>query len=269
MASAAPAFPSTKETTNYARLCRLIVDVGSQVLRETFDIIHPPTTLNTLLSNPAVHAILQSLQKKKVLNPLQWSKLYPAVSSSVSSKNFDITLLMVLLRNICGLTPPATGWDNLPMATDVTHEADIARIKLYRNTLYGHASQASVDDATFATCWTDIRDTLVRLGGATFETAIDDLKDDCMDPDIEEHYKELLKQWKVDEDSIKEKLDNMAEELGRNLDELKVSVANLEGRTVLVKAGKNKEGKMPSECISFSVPLLNCNGFNLLLSVSI
>ena len=42
MASAAtPAFPSTKETTNYARLCRLLVDVGSQALRDTFDAIHP------------------------------------------------------------------------------------------------------------------------------------------------------------------------------------------------------------------------------------
>ena len=42
MASAAPTALSTKETTNYARLCRLLVDIGTQALRDTFDAIHAP-----------------------------------------------------------------------------------------------------------------------------------------------------------------------------------------------------------------------------------
>ena len=50
MASAAPTFSSTKETTNYARLCRLIVDVGTQVFRDTFDAIHAPTNLHIVLA---------------------------------------------------------------------------------------------------------------------------------------------------------------------------------------------------------------------------
>ncbi|XP_078374557.1 NLR family CARD domain-containing protein 4-like [Oculina patagonica] len=231
MAFATPTFPSTKETTNYARLCRLLVDVGSQVLRDTFDKIHPPANLYAVLSRPAVHAALQSLQKRKVLNPTQWGKLYPAIKSFVSSRDFDITLLMVLLRNISGLVPPVTGWDNLPSAADVAPEADIARVKFYRNTVYGHASQASVDDAAFGTYWTEIRDALVRLGGADYGAAIDDLKDDCMDPDIEEHYQELLKQWKKDEDNFKDKLDEVAQELSQKLNELKTSMVNAEGKT--------------------------------------
>ena len=105
----APTFHSTKETTNYARLCRLLVDVGAHVLRETFDNKRPTGNLDTVLSTPPTHAILQTLRTKRVLNPTQWGKLYPAIKSSVSSTNFDITLLMVLLRNICGLVPPATG----------------------------------------------------------------------------------------------------------------------------------------------------------------
>ena len=75
---------------------------------------------------------------------------------------------MVLLRNICGLVPPATGWDSLPAATDLSPEADIVRIKYYRNTVYGHASEASVDDATFSQYWKDIQDALVRLGGTCY-----------------------------------------------------------------------------------------------------
>ena len=114
MDSEVPSFHPTKETTNYARLCRLLVDVGAHVLRETFDKKRPTGSLDTVLSTPPTHAILQSLRKKRVLNPTQWGKLYPAIKSSVSSANFDITLLMVLLRNICCLIPPPTGWESLP-----------------------------------------------------------------------------------------------------------------------------------------------------------
>ena len=52
------------------------------------------------------------------------------------------------------------------------------------------------------------------------------LKKECMDPDFEEHYKELLKQWVVDEFSIKERLDEMAEHFGKSLDELKEAIVN-------------------------------------------
>ena len=210
MASAAlPSVASTKETTNYARLCRLLVDVGCQALRDTFDGIHHPGGLHLVLARHPEHATLKSLRKKKILNPTQWGKLYPTVASSVSSASFDITLLMVLLRNICGLHPPATGWDCLPPPADRSTEANIARVKYYRNTVYGHASQASVDDATFNTYWQDISNALVALGGVSYGAAINKLKNECMDPDTEEHYRELLKQWKKDEDNIKDKLEEI------------------------------------------------------------
>ncbi len=212
MASAPSPFVSTKETTNYARLCRLLVDVGSQALRDTFDKIHPPATLHAVLSSHSVHyATLQSLYRgrKKVLNPTQWGKLYPAVSSTVSSGSFDITLLTVLLRNICGLCPPVFGWDSIPAPADTSIADDIARVKYYRNTVYGHASQASVDDTSFNAYWPEIREALVRLGGPSYRAYIDQLEHDCMDPDIEEHYREIMKKWKKDDDSIKDKLEEM------------------------------------------------------------
>ena len=211
MAGASSPFASTKETTNYARLCRLLVDVGSQVLRSTFDKIHPPATLHTVLGSTSVHyATLQSLYKgrKKVLNPTQWGKLYPT-HAPVSSAAFDITLLTVLLRNICGLGPPANGWDRLPLAKSISKADDIARVKYYRNTVYTHAHQASVDNRSFSAYWHEIREALVRLGGAHFRAKIDNLKHDYMDPYIEEHYRKLMKQWKIDDDSIKDKLEEI------------------------------------------------------------
>ena len=103
------------------------------------------------------------------MNATQWGKLFPAIPSSVSSKNFDITLLTTLLRNICGLVPPVTGWDMLPASTDISREADIARIKHLRNTVYAHAESAAVDAATFNKLWREIGDTLERLGGVTYK----------------------------------------------------------------------------------------------------
>ena len=207
MASSITSHASTKETTNFARLCRLLVDVGSHALRNKFDSIHPPAGLHGVLTKPPAYPILQTLRKRRILNATQWAKLYPASPSGVSSKDFDVTLLMLLLRNICGLIPPATGWDNLPPAADTSAEANIARVKYYRNHVYGNASQASVDDATFNAYWQDISNALVGLGADA--AAINTLKTESMDPVIEKHHQELLREWKKDDDSSKDRLDEI------------------------------------------------------------
>ena len=202
--------PSTKETTNYARLCRLLVDVGCQALRDTFDRIHPPARLHLVLApGTPTHDKLQMLRKNQILNPTQWRKLYPAVPSSVSSASFDIILLMMLLRNICHLTQAVTGWDKLPSPSDTSTEANIARVNFYRNTVCSHASQASVSTKTFQILWHDISQVLVALGGKSYSAPIKKLNEECMDFGTEEKYRQLLIKWMRDEDLIKEKLEEM------------------------------------------------------------
>ena len=218
MACAAPTASSTKETTNYARLCRLLVDLGTEALRDKFNTIHSSANLQAVLS--ANVTTLQSLRSRRVINPTQWGKLFPAISSSVSSASFDITLLMVLLRNICGLAAPVTGWDALPHSSDVSLEADIARVKFFRNTVFAHAENVSVDDATFSSHWKNIRETLVRLGGVKYGAAIDHLATECMDPEAEDHYIDILSQWKKDEDNVKDKLDEIGSGIGKVMKKL-------------------------------------------------
>ena len=59
---------------------------------------------------------------------------------------FDVTLLLtILICEICGLSSPATGCNVVPPASDISISADIVRIKMYRNEVYGHIC----DDATF------------------------------------------------------------------------------------------------------------------------
>ena len=167
MASASSVPTSTKETTTYARLCRVLVDLGTCALRDCFDAIFTPPTLHKVLA--ATQPTLQSLRSRRIINVTQWGNLFPSTPASVSSTDFDITLLMILFRNICGMAPPLTGWDALPAAKDVSREVDIARIKYFRNSIYAHADHASIDDATFDDYWKKIRDTLVRLGGVKYK----------------------------------------------------------------------------------------------------
>lgn len=205
MASALVLVSSTKEVINFFRLTRLLVEGGTKALRYTFDNIHPPAKLHQALESNRL--TLQRLRSKRILSSAQWNMLYPTTHSSGKSGEFDITLLLVLLRQICGLSPPATGWNNLPRASDKSVEANIARVTLYTNSLLRCASCASVDDPTFDALWLEISDALIGLG--VDADTINELKTESIYPDVEEHHQKLLKEWRKDEDNIKDKHDEI------------------------------------------------------------
>ena len=71
-------------------------------------------------------------------------------SEKPSSKDFDITLMICLLRN---LIPHIAIMDRLPSATDTTVGADLSRIKYYRNIIV-HCD--SVADTEFESYWKDV-----------------------------------------------------------------------------------------------------------------
>ena len=179
--------------------------MGSQVLRHIFDTIIPPQNLQNVLKRDPAHSELQSLRNAGIVNSMQWSKLYPDTPSSVSSTGFSPALLMVLLRTICKLSPPPAGWDAPPQSEDISREADIARVVInyFMNAVFDQARGASLSDAVFSEYWQEIRDTLVRLGGARYEDVIDEMKNQEMNSLDEEHFIELLKQWKEVEDTMK------------------------------------------------------------------
>ena len=95
----------------------------------------------------------------------------------------------------------------------MTAEADIARVKYFRNVVYGHAEHASVDDTSFTNHWHDIKAALVRLGGTSYGHTIDNLQSTCMDPGVEEHYRVLLQHWKRDEDNIQDQLNEIEDDM--------------------------------------------------------
>ena len=190
----------------------MLISLGSKALRETFDRIIPPQNLQRFLKRNPGHSKLQSRRKEGILSSIQWSKLYPTTPSEVSSASFDIHLLMVLLRTICDLSPPPAGWDTPPLREDNSCESDVVRLKYFLNAVSRHAGEGSVNDAVFSNYWEQIRDALVRLGGADYENTIDEMKNQDMDSLDEEHFRELLKQWKKMEDNIKDKLNELENE---------------------------------------------------------
>ena len=143
--------------SNGARLSRLLIDKGTEAMQMFFDSIHPPATLTALLN--AHHSFLCNLRNRHV------NILFPSGAASTSS-DYDITLLFILLRNICGLhSPTSTGsWNLKPLPGDNSPQADLVRIKYYRNSVYGHIISTGVDDANFNSYWNDISTALTRLG---------------------------------------------------------------------------------------------------------
>ena len=203
MAAAGPSpLVSSVENTNGAKLSRLLIDGGTTVLRKIFDGHHPPANLITDLN--ANYPILNNLLRRRVLNGHQWDKLFPPGGVPPDSSTFDITLLFLLLTKICGLPPPPSGWHTKPPSSDTSHEANLARVKFYRNILYGHVTTTGVDTPTFSALWTEISDVLVSLG--LDQAEVDRLKaekggeQDCID---------VLTEWADSEEDIKTQLKNI------------------------------------------------------------
>ena len=200
MATAAPSpLASSREKTNGNKLSRLLIDGGTTVLRNIFDAIHPPANLTSDLNSN--YPILSTLLRKRVLNGQQWDKLFPPGGGLPDSNTFDITLLFLLLTNICGLSPPLTGWHTKPSPGDNSLEANLARVKFFRNELYGHVTSTGVDATSFSTFWQEISTTLYSLG--LDQAEIDRLKGEHGG---EEDYLDALIEWADSEEDIKTQL---------------------------------------------------------------
>ena len=200
LSAAYEALRATDEKANFQRLTRLLMRGGLALLREMFDSIHPPANLPAVLSNPVIKTQLQTLRRNRVLTHPEWNCLYNPSGPGTYGKStdFDISLLCKLLRAICSLTPPATGWDILPNSTDHSLEADLVRIKFYRNKIYGHNHSMEITNADFEKLWMEISEALLRIASSISSAKRDEWKKSIekfflepLTPDAEECVDEL------------------------------------------------------------------------------
>ena len=205
MAAAAPSpLASSEEKTNGAKLSRLLIDGGTTVLKNVFNRHHPPANLAADLN--ANYSTLDNLLRRRVLHVPQWNKLFPPGGTMPDSNTFDITLLFLLLTKICGLSPPPTGWHTKPPASDNSDEANLARVKHFRNVLYGHVTSTGVDTHSFSVLWQEISPVLVALG--LQQSEIDRLK---AERGGEEDYLKALRDWADSEEDIKTQLKDVCQ----------------------------------------------------------
>ena len=193
---------STSGKEHFQRVTRLLIGGGTTLLREIFDLRCPPKNLSRILRQQATKNQLKSARLTKP----QWDCLYPSPGVYGNSSEFDVTLLFRLLRTICNLTPPVTGWDALPTSTDHSLTADLARIKYYRNSVYGHVKQnMEITDDEFSLLWQEISEAFVRVAGqishkrkTKWQGAIDNLLKDPLTAEAERNVKELLNWYRND-----------------------------------------------------------------------
>ena len=194
---------STDGKENFQRLTRLLISGGASLLREIFDVSCPPSQLPSILNMPTTKSHLKAA---KLTKP-QWDCLYPPGGVYGKSTDFDVTLLFRLLRSICGLTPPTTGWDTLPVSTDHSLTADLVRIKCYRNSIYGHKQDMEISNEEFEQLWQEVSEALVRLAKSIsteketqWTEAINDFKRDALTEKDNRNVQELERWYKNDMD---------------------------------------------------------------------
>ena len=246
-------FEASEEKTNGTRLARLVIDGGTHALRTFLHTIHPPAVLQVVLANNL--ATLQMLKSRRAIFDSQWEALFPSSGNPPDSKTFDITLLHLLLREICYFAGPLTGWHNMPIDSDVCPEADIVRIKCFRNELC-HSISTGITNAEFEDKWNKISKSLVALG--LDQKEIDGLKTEPIDHDTERRVKTEVTQWTLDFEtqmqSLEQEVKQMKDEISKIQESISEKHANSEFANCLPDEvvevfGRSEEIKLVTEAI--------------------
>uniref|UniRef100_A0A7M5V425 DZIP3-like HEPN domain-containing protein n=1 Tax=Clytia hemisphaerica TaxID=252671 RepID=A0A7M5V425_9CNID len=142
-----------------------------QLLREKstkclLDLFHKkfstnPTTLYQELSQTKHKKELDELKKKGVLKNDQYDVIFPQ-SQQTDSTLFDITLLFLLIRTLCGHKTPSNGWYEEPDVNDVDDIANALRLKLERNRM--QHGQLSITTVEYRRSFQYVKKPLLALG---------------------------------------------------------------------------------------------------------
>ncbi len=214
LTDAEEALRSTDGKDHFLRLAQLLMCGGVRLLREKFDSFHSPADLPLKLVDPSIMAQLKGAK----LSQPEWDCLYPSPGTFGKSIDFDITLTFRLLRTICNLKEPVARWDKLPEITDPSTEADLARIKYYRNFVC-HNKKREITHAEFCTLWKEISEAFLRIAASIsdakreeWKKAIDELLRVPLTTEAQ-RYVDELHLWYKNEMDVKAEVQQVNEQL--------------------------------------------------------
>ncbi|CAC5404676.1 unnamed protein product [Mytilus coruscus] len=146
-----PLLTLTGREENYVRISLLLKGICPRGVRLVFDDRFPPSTLrSTLMMN---YEKLHELLDKRIVNSNQWKRLFTKDLTCIAdSQNFDISLMVCLIRNLTSMKHPKHGFDRLPPEKETSQASDLARIKFYKNALVNQDNN-TIDNETFNEAW--------------------------------------------------------------------------------------------------------------------
>ncbi|OPL33844.1 hypothetical protein AM593_01559, partial [Mytilus galloprovincialis] len=228
----------TEEEGNFTRFFLLNFKVSPAIARRFFDGVFPPTHLSQIINN-SMSAILK-LNKSKRINAAQLEILrgipgtrHDEGKSSkalpTSSMDFDLTMMICLLRNIGGLATPINGWDRLPPPNEILPGADLATLKWYRNQLAHTTDSSIMDNNEFTLKWTQVYHALTSLNNGQRPQQVNEILNYDLDGEqakllAKEELKQLTKDYldcEKEKEQIESDFTNYREEnLPKNIKEV-------------------------------------------------
>nr|XP_022303014.1 uncharacterized protein LOC111110716 isoform X2 [Crassostrea virginica] len=207
---------STRHTTNFARLCRLL-SVCAELLRDV---------LRRYISEVSLYSELDAAKAKitPVLSSPQKDLFYRKRELYLPYDDLDITLLYTLIRNLCddthqlkhgqkGMPPPQNGWGKLPFQQDRSLAANVERIRYFRNET-NHRERDSVMDNDFIVTWNKMRRVVEEIEknlnhpnhSTKYVGILKEIKDISMDPEAIQKYIEEIENMKREQECLEEKI---------------------------------------------------------------
>ncbi|XP_021119667.1 E3 ubiquitin-protein ligase DZIP3 isoform X8 [Heterocephalus glaber] len=158
--------PIFKLDYNYFyHLLHIIIISGTDIVRQIFDEAMPPPLLKKEL---LIHKnVLESYYNHLWTNhPLggSWHLLYPPNKELPQSKQFDLCLLLALIKHLNVFPAPKKGWNMEPPSSDLSKSADILRLCNYRDILLSEILMNGLTESQFNSIWKKVSDILLRLG---------------------------------------------------------------------------------------------------------
>ena len=196
---ASTSYAATEEMTNINRVSRLLMGPCTDQLRDLLRFYIIPANFNTVIQTVKSRLPRLTEPQRKLILP----------DSGVYSGNYDdmdISLLYILLRNICRIKAHNKGWGNTPDSADRSVSANIERLRLARNRC-GH-STGGMSNAEFNQVWSEIRASVVDLDmalgiGNKYKEAVDFIRNDTMDPTRDRHFRDQLLKQITETENIK------------------------------------------------------------------
>ncbi|XP_043304543.1 E3 ubiquitin-protein ligase DZIP3 isoform X2 [Cervus canadensis] len=158
--------PIFKLDYNYFyHLLHIIIVSGTDIVRQIFDEALPPPLLRKelLIHKNVLEPYYNHLWTNHPLGGA-WHLLYPPNKELPQSRQFDLYLLLALIKHLNVFPSPKKGWNMEPPPSDLSKSADILRLCKYRDILLSEILMNGLTESQFNSIWKKVSDILLRLG---------------------------------------------------------------------------------------------------------